>query len=185
MLISGAMLLGPPTGLHAVCTRVLACVPCVLAREDVWWSGSRLECQAHLSEGDRHSGECVAFRGGNHPFGSHRCQPLPSFFGFAWHEECSWWCGWSLRFVGLSHGWIQHDGQSKAQKSVLSFIPTLDITCDVDDRLLPLPAFQVVDQVCEDFLPLQQFFGDDHLDAQLGQVRTQFVPLRLVTKVDC
>src|SRR5207244_4776816 len=52
MLISGAMLLGPPTGLHAVCTRVLACVPCVLAREDVWWSGSRLECQAHLSEGD-------------------------------------------------------------------------------------------------------------------------------------
>jgi len=52
MLISGAMLLGPPTDLQAVCTRVLACVPCVLAREDVWWSGSRLECQAHLSEGD-------------------------------------------------------------------------------------------------------------------------------------
>src|SRR5438128_7162064 len=55
MLISGAMLLGPPTGLHAVCTKVLACVPCVLAREDVWWSGSRLECQAHLSEGDDQS----------------------------------------------------------------------------------------------------------------------------------
>src|SRR2546428_6305141 len=60
MLISGAMLLGPPTGLHAVCTRVLACVPCVLAREDVWWSGSRLECQAHLSEGDGVSGFHVA-----------------------------------------------------------------------------------------------------------------------------
>src|SRR2546428_2921713 len=57
MLISGAMLLGPPTGLHAVCTRVLACVPCVLAREDVWWSGSRLECQAHLSEGDGPPGD--------------------------------------------------------------------------------------------------------------------------------
>ena len=46
------MLLGPPTGLQAVCTRELACLPGVLAREDVWWSGSRLEFQAHLSEGD-------------------------------------------------------------------------------------------------------------------------------------
>src|SRR6266699_3197027 len=80
--------------------------------------------------------------------------------------KCSWWCGWSLRFVGLSHGWIQNDSQSKAQKSVLSFIPTLDITCDVDDRLLPLLAFQVVDQVCEDFLPLQQFCGDDQPEPQ-------------------
>ncbi len=34
------------------------------------------------------------------------------------------------------------------------------------------------------FLPLQQFFGDDHLDIQLGQVRTQFVPLRIVLKVE-
>src|SRR5215471_12443227 len=91
--------------------------------------------------------ECVAFRGGNHPFGSHRCQPLPSFFGLAWHEECSSGCGWSRRFVGLSHGWIQHDGQPKAHKSLLSCIPILDITCDAEDRLLPLPALQVVDQV--------------------------------------
>src|SRR5215831_4289630 len=94
-------------------------------------------------------------------------------------EECSCWCGWSLRFVGLSHGWIQNDGQPKAQKSVLSFIPACDITCDVEDRLLPLPAFEVVDQVCEDFLPLQQLCGDDHPDAQLGQVRPPCVPLRL------
>ena len=35
-----------------MCTRELACLPGVLAREDVWWSGSRLEFQAHLSEGD-------------------------------------------------------------------------------------------------------------------------------------
>src|SRR5262252_1094836 len=128
--------------------------------------------------------ECVAFRGGNHPFGSHRCQPLPSFFGLAWHEECSSGCGWSRRFVGLSHGWIQHDGQPKAHKSLLSCIPILDITCDAEDRLLPLPALQVVDQVGEDLLPLPQFVGGDHLDAQLRQVRTQCVPLRIVTQLE-
>ena len=51
-------------------------------------------------------------------------------------EACSCWCGWSLRFVGLSHGWIQNDGQPKAQKSVQSFLPACDITCDVEDRWL-------------------------------------------------
>jgi hypothetical protein len=45
MLLACAMLGGPPTGLQAVGMRGLA-------REDVWLSRSRLECQAHLSEGD-------------------------------------------------------------------------------------------------------------------------------------
>ena len=75
-------------------------------------------------------------------------------------------------------------GQPKPQEPVPVFIPVLEITCDVEDRLLPFVAFQVVDQVCEDFVPLQQFFGNDHLDAQLGQVRAQFLPLRIVSKVE-